>query len=462
MSNTSDGQFTGSPDPENELGYRLDPAKPLVLLLGWVDHEGILSSLKASGQQYKKKLLDSLPKNWESIIDLFTEFKVTAVVGKIPAHVLSLVMDERYIDVRERLFAAIGAIPNQIFMFEDIIEGEQKDKFREEYAPYPSREVMGAAVVYLQEHGVQILPYTTRAEVTVLAEAFLDDINRNLIFRMYVPSGRLWAAEADRFLQLFQDYLTRVEQLEVRLDQKRTEHGVVYEFHGHPPAGQNSLEADFQEFSRIMALFEVDSDTAAKLLAEKGKNVQEIARLISKYSKEAKRLQLDIKHEAEAKSVSIRHRLESELLDLDPTPQEWERIQALVNGAIPRQGGIASDILVLGSVAVPLATAPVQITYNVRPQFIGTVNGVIAEEINGNQHFEPEHHQLIELIARHGVDKSKELETAVYEIADRGVEKVGRLRAKQKLIAFLVECGKKTGDVAFGVLQTYIEKQLGL
>lgn len=462
MSNTADERFTDFPDPENELGHQLDPAKPLVLLLGWVDHEGILSSLKASGQQYKKKLLDSLPKNWESIIDLFAEFKVTAVIGKIPAHVLILVTDERYRDVRGRLFSAIGAIPNQIFIFEDIIEGEQKDKFREEYAPYPSREVMKEAVEYLQQHGVQILPYTTRAEVTVLAQAFLDDVNRNLIFRMYVPSGRLWAAEADRFLQLFQDYLTRVEQLEVRLDQKRTEHGVIYEFHGQPPAGKNSLDADFQEFSQIMALFGVNADAAAKLLAEKSENVHDISRLITKYSKEAKRLQLDVKHELESRLVSIRHRLESELLDLDPTPQEWEKIQILVNDAIPRRGGIASDILALGSVAAPLTAASIQVNYNVRPQFIGTVNGVVAEEIYGNQHFEPEHHQLMELIARHGADNSKELETAVYEIADRGVEKVGRLRAKQKLIAFLVECGKKTGDVAFGVLQTYIEKQLGL
>jgi hypothetical protein len=460
VNNTTDDLFADPPEPEFE--YQLDPAKPLALLLGWVGHEGILSSLKASGRQYKKKLLDSLPKNWESTVDLFTQFKVTAVVGKIPAHVLSLVTDERYRDVRERLFSAIGAVPNQIFMFEDILEGEQKDKFREEYSPYPAKGVMEAAIVFLRDHGVQILPYTTRAEVTVLAEAFLDDIDKNLIFRMYVPAGRLWAAEADRFLQLFQDYLTRIERLEVRLDQKRTEHGVVYEFHGHPPAGQNNLQADFQEFSRIMTLFEADPDAAAKLLAEKGPNAREIARLISKYSKEAKRLQLDIRHEAEAKSVSIRHRLESELLDLDPTPQEWEQIQVLVNGAIPHRGSVSGDVLALGSAAAPLTAGSVQITYNVRPQFIGTVNGVIAEEINGNQHFEPEHHQLMELIARHGADRSKELETAVYEIADKGVETVGRLRAKQKLTAFLVEFGKKTGDLAFGVLQTYIEKQLGL
>ena len=462
MHSSTNDMFPDTEGPEIEFPYQLDPAKPLVLLLGWVDHEGILSSLKASGRQYKKKLLDSLPKNWESTAELFTDFKVTAVVGKIPARVLNLVVHEEYQSIRETLFSAIDSVPNQIFMFEDILEGEQKDKFREEYRPYPKKEVIEEAIEFLRAHGVEILPYTTSAEVTVLAESFLDGVDKNLIFRLYVPSGRLWAGETDRFLQLFQDYLTRVERLEVRLDQKRTEHGAVYEFHGHPRAGQTNLEADFKEFSRLMMLFDADSEAAATLLAQKGPNATEIARLLSKYSKEAKRLQLDIRHEAEAKAVAIRHRLESELLDVDPTPQEWEQIQRLVNSAIPSSTSMSGDVLAFGRVTAPTAKQPLQITYNVRPQFIGTVNGVIAEEINGNQHFGPEHHQLMELIAQYAGDRSKELETAVYEIADKGVEKVGRLRAKQKLTAFLVEFGKKTGEVAFGVLQSYIEKQLGL
>jgi hypothetical protein len=36
-------------EPEIEFDYQLDPSKPLVLLLGWIDHEGIVSSLKTSG-----------------------------------------------------------------------------------------------------------------------------------------------------------------------------------------------------------------------------------------------------------------------------------------------------------------------------------------------------------------------------------------------------------------------------
>jgi hypothetical protein len=42
------------------------------------------------------------------------------------------------------------------------------------------------------------------------------------------------------------------------------------------------------------------------------------------------------------------------------------------------------------------------------------------------------------------------------------VDRSDRLKAKQKLTACLIEIGKKTGDIAFGVLQSYIEKQLGL
>lgn len=449
-------------EPEFDFDYQLDPSKPLVLLLGWVDHEGILSSLKTSGRQYKKKMLNSYPENWNATADLFDQFKISSVVGKLPAEVLTLIVDKNYREVRERLFGAIGSVPNQIYLFEDIFAGEQSDKFREEYKPYPERAILDEALTFLRQHNIEVIPYARKAEVTVLADAFLDDTDKNLIFRLYVPIGRLWSGEADRFLQLFQDYLVKVEKLQVRLDQKRTEHGVVYEFHGQPPAGQHTLAPEFQEFSKLMALFQADTEAAAALIASKGGNPQEVLKVVSRYAKEARRLQLDIKHEAEAKAIAIRHRLESELIESDLSPEEWAQLPALVSEAVPQiTGPVIGESLYLGRPR-SVSGGPAHITYNFRPQFINTVNGVIAEEINGNQHFEPEHHQLLELVGRHGGHEAKKLETAVYEIADKGVDKVDRLKAKQRLTAFLIEAGKKTGDLAFGVLQSYIEKQLGL
>jgi len=65
----------------------LDRNKPLVLFLGNVDHEGITAPLKASGEQYKKKLLASTPDNWQTIIGLFDLFTIQAVVIKLNADV---------------------------------------------------------------------------------------------------------------------------------------------------------------------------------------------------------------------------------------------------------------------------------------------------------------------------------------------------------------------------------------
>lgn len=451
------------PDPEPEGEYVLDPDKPLVLLLGWVDHEGILSSLKATGRQYKKKLLDSSPANWESINAVFHDFKVSAVLGKFTGHVLTLTTRPEYANVREALFKEIGAVPNQVFIYENVVQGEQSDPFRARVDPYPPQAERDAAIDFLRANNIEITPYRTKAEVTVIAESFLDELDKNLIFRLYVPSGRLWSNEADKFLQLFQDYVARVDRLAVRLDQKRTDYGVIYEFHGEAPPGEVTLSTEFQDFSRLMDLCATDSDAAADILKAKSLNPREVSSILERYSKEVRRLQLDIKHDAESKTVSIRHRLESELIDLGPTAKEWEAMTAVVNAMIPNFALAlptpSRSVSVLSSSSHP---TPTQVTYNFRPQFVNTLNGVIAEEIHGNQHFAPEHHQLLELIREHGGTQTKQLETAVYEVADKGVDQVDRLRAKQRIKAFLIAAGKKTGDMAFSILQKYIESQIGI
>lgn len=360
--------------------------------------------------------------------------------------------------VRDILFDRIEKSPNQFFIFEDLLHGEQTDKFREQYKPYPPPDITAAAIAWMRSKNIQIIPYKRNAEVTVLAEAFLVDIERNLIFRLYVPSGRIWSNEADKFLQLFRDYLSKVDKLTVRLDQRRTDLGVIYEFHGEMPADGVQLSSEFQNFSKLMDLCALDAKAASNLLSTKKLNPMEIAAIVSRYSKEAKRLQLDIKQESEAKSLSIRHRLEAELLDLDPSEQDWQQINSLIDQVMPRPG--------MHLLSSPLSsshiTAGGNVTLNIKPQFIQAVNNVVAQEIYGNQHFSQEHHQMIELIGQHGGNQKETLETAVHEIADKSGKHIDKLRASQVIKGFLIEVAKKTGDLGIGILQTYIEKQLGL
>jgi len=212
-----------------------------------------------------------------------------------------------------------------------------------------------------------------------------------------------------------------------------------------------------------MDLCVTDPSAAEDMLKEKNVKPKELMGLLSRYSKEAKRLNVDLKHEREQKILSIKHRLESELVDTIPGVTDWSAIDALVNMAVPALSGSKVALAVDQEPTVLLGSHNQgNITVNVNPQIIDTVNGVIAQEIRGDQTIGVEAQQLLELINKYGGSASQELASSVHELEDKSAPKSGRLNAKQKLKKFLIEVSKKTGDVAMGVLQSYIEKQLGL
>ncbi len=458
------GDAIADVDSDEEDEFALDPSKPLVLLLGNIGHEGVLSSLSAARRQYKRKMLDSSPANWESIIQYFSTFSVTSVLIKLTPQTFRLLSLEEYESVRTKLFPLVAAVPNAVFVYEDILTGkQQQDDWQEQNYPYPSSDVLDSVFIWFTSIGIELTLYKKNAEVTVLSESFLLDTETNLIFRLYIPTGRIWSSEADRFLQLFRDYLGRVVHLTTRLDQRRTDQGVIYEFHGDESQGETGLHKEFEEFSRFMDLCATDTNAAEALLAIKEINHKDIIDIIARYSKEAKRLQIDLKQERERKFLAIRQRLESELVDSVPTLTDWKAIDSFINAAISSTGEISSFISLNQITAIRSGvTANSNLTVNLRPQIIQSVNGVVAQEIYGNQFLTQEDQQILSLIKTHGGAKTRELESDVHELADDSAPKTDRLGAKQKLKKFLIEVGKRTADVATGVLQTYIEKKLGL
>lgn len=205
------------------------------------------------------------------------------------------------------------------------------------------------------------------------------------------------------------------------------------------------------------------SDAAAAELMLKNKEVdpKEVMSILSRYSKEAKRLSVDLKHEREQKVLSIRQRLESELVDSIPGEMDWAAINSLVNLAVPQVNGVHGAIAVdQESMRIPYSSP--NVTININPQIVDTVNGIVAKEISGDQHIGPEAQHLLELVRKYGGSDAQDLASSVHELEDPSAPKPGRFNAKQKLKKFLFAVAEKTGDVAAGVLQSYIEKQLGL
>jgi hypothetical protein len=449
---------------DQETGiFELETDKPLILLIGSIGHEGILSTLRAAGRQYKNKFLESRVKNWESILQYFEDYTIDCVLVKLSPQAISLTTSAEYDSIREKMFRSIGSVPNIVFVYEDILSGHYEEGDWADIYHRPSEEARNAVFEMLAGYDIRLMPYKRNAEVTVMAETFLVETEQNLVFRLYVPSGRLWSNESDKLLQLFRDYLARVAHISVRLDQYRTDKGIIYEIHSEEITSPSGINDEFAEFTSFMDLCATDLQAAEKTLKSKDVKQRDVIGILSRYSKEAKRLSVDLKHEREQKVLSIRHRLESELVDTIPGAADWDSINSLVNMAVPPLSGSRGAISVdQGPMRLPAQTTAQHLTINLNPQIIDTVNGVIAQEISGDQHVGIEAQQLLELIQQYGGNASRELASSVHELEDQSAPKGGRLNAKQRLTKFLIGVGKSVEGVATNVLQSYIQSKLGL
>lgn len=439
----------------------LDSDKPLVLLLGDVDSEGITSKIKSTKGQYKKKLLHSGVENWKTILDYFDNFSIEKVLVKLTPHTYRLIASDGLKDLAEDLFRRISMLPSIVFIYETLFSGIEPPISENKMAQYwnPLEEGIRLFVnELLERNNLNIIPYKKNVELIILALNFLEQTEQNLLFRFYVPSNRMWSLETDKLLQLFRDYLSKVSCLNIRLDQYRTDQGTIFEFHGDEGTHNADMSKEFDGFFKFLDLCISNPSSAETLLQDKNLSSKAIHEILERYSKEAKRLAVDLKHERENKLLGIRHRLESELADIVTSDFDWQTINALVDSAIPRLDGIGSALGTYQS-SPQLNSA---LTVNISPQIFNRVEGVVAQEVFGSQSCDENIKEFLKCIKEYGGDRVTELASSVYELADKDAPYSGRITSRQKLKKFLLSFGDSIGDSRTSNLQAYVESQLDL
>lgn len=447
-----------------------DEVTPFFLFLGESDREGAISKVKAAGWEYRKKRLESKLENWETIFEILKAPHLSGVLIKLINTTYRLMADAEYAGATKRLFSLIQHVPHIIFVHESFFTGENKREgehthedpygFDPDYFALPPTSVIEQIHRLMDEYDLNVVPYRKNVELSVLASSFVDQNERNLIFRFYVPSGRMWALEADKLLQLFRDYLGKVSGLRVRQDQYSTKQGVVYEFFGDHSLDPAMLPREFDDFSKLLDMCVSSPATATQMLVAKSVADSAVHEIVNRYAKEARRLHVDLKQDRERRLLSIRHRMESELADVSDSGIELEALYALVDQTVPKVDGVASALGFGGPTSA--GNAPNSVTVNVNPQFISSVRGIVAHEVSGTQNFGVEAGQLMEFVKLYGGSRTNELTSAVFEFEDPDANQADKLAARQKLKSFLYKTAGKIGDVAFGVLQTYIESKLGI
>jgi hypothetical protein len=124
---------------------------------------------------------------------------------------------------------------------------------------------------------------------------------RTLLLRVYIPSDRLYAAEARKLLSLFREWLIMARGRRIRQSGYSTASGEVYEFFAEDSVQSSGVQPDLQEefdsFSGFLWLCSKDPTAAASLLAAAGLGRASSVELVAKFGKEARRLQIDLRQE---------------------------------------------------------------------------------------------------------------------------------------------------------------------
>lgn len=452
--------------------------------------EGILAR---EGRRYTAKSLLSSPANWMKIIELLErhdEAAIEYVAVKLTEGVILLASQPEYQALFKRLCELILDRSHIVFVYAGNLRGEfstieeslaDRERFLERYTQidptkfrelglavgFPKRylsldevpELIASAratIDWLLASELNICPYETNRAIKIALQDFFENAFGGLLMRIYVPGERIYSTEIDRLITLFADYLQRFSGYEATLATNRTGKGLIYEFYAPSDSlSQEELIELFQEFTAFLDLAGQDPQRAADLIAKSQVPPEQLQAVLGRYAREAKRLALDIEHERERKFLSIRQRLEAELLDLS-----LDNPSVALGEVGIRPAGL-QEIVAMPDIRQSTTFVHASNVIIGNPQLIQRAEGIIAQELRGNIEYNEFDEQLLDAIRENaGAGRVAELETSLNLLKDETAPQQKRQSAWQSLRTFLTRHADVIGKAGVNVLEKYLEHVL--
>lgn len=317
-----------------------------VVILGGFSHEGVYATVEASGYSLCKWRLDPnvKPRTW---LKRATELDTLISKGELAACVLYLytslflkASEAGYMEALFELIRVMNKVKSIIFVYQDDLDckfaARIKNKtdddddldwefdysflyknFNESMiAAEKNIDHMQSFVSSLYSHEVQIAPFLLRQDVTVRLDEFFNDVDEGIFLRLYVPQERNHTEQLGQLLSVMERYLRQVENKNFFIDSKKTENGTIYIF--------KIIDGDskFSEFSSAIGRFDMfmrlcgdDPEEASRFLRLQGISGQESHEMVTKYTKDFKRIIMDVQHEFERRLLSLKHGYENDVLE---------------------------------------------------------------------------------------------------------------------------------------------------
>jgi site-specific recombinase XerD len=280
----------------------------------------------------------------------------------------------------------------------------------------------------------------------------------DLLVRLYIPSARLYAAEAGRLFSMFSDWLTAIHGQGIRQSGYRTASGEMYEFFANTSIGQGDIRGEFDSFSSFLDLCARNPSAATDWLRSTELGEVATTNLVDRFGREARRLHVDLRYERERKVLELRHSLESELMDqgIDLSQIPSGQINSFIDRLVP--GASAPESVAL--LAAPSSLHPTHVTVNLNPQIVHAAESMVVQRIQGTVNLGPRPKELLDLIERFGEAEATALQSAVHELEDQDAPTEKRSAAKRRLMKFLVQVAEGARDVGIDLLMKYLESKI--
>lgn len=440
-----------------------------MLGIGGILTESVTSKIKASGGRYVHKLLNSTPENWRRINVLLEDQGTLGALAKVHAGDYRRLLQPKYEEAAAELLAGLGQIPHLVLVHEAVFgtppppsetaadvedDSEWNDKIAREAFGDMDPQVQSSVNALFARHGVTVSTYKRNAEASVLATAFVGDLQDNLLFRIYVPSGRIYEEELSRLLGLFHHWLNAVRGANVRQGGYSTTGGRVIEFFGESTGlSSNAIGVEMAQFNEFLSLLD-DSDAATAMLVGLGVPVGRVDALVTRYRRDARRVLLDARHERDRKMLEIQQQLEAELAD-EPLMVGSRELALLVGQLVP-VSPLADPGISQGR---QLASAAPSVTIN--SQVFHHVEGVVAQHLSGEVNFGTPLDEILKLIRESDDPQRRELEDAARQLADDGAPKPARIAARQTLKSFLFRTAGRLEASTYQLLWEWLQRQVG-
>jgi len=243
--------------------------------------------LKSRGYKFVSRILQSKPENWKKIANAVESLNLDTdlVVGKFTEYTIFLAALPAYEKALERLIKQVQRVGHVVYIYEANLDGKfscetnkasyygsqdrhedfssliekasenQHDelfdtnseelkivdmpqipdvtflqKWCSRYIFDDHSDVLGrmSRVVEKLTKELTVAPYRVLTDVELGTAAFVEARIRGLVLRVYVPSERLWSAEVEKMVRLFQEYASSVQGVDVQLVQEHTDIGSIY------------------------------------------------------------------------------------------------------------------------------------------------------------------------------------------------------------------------------------------